>query len=112
MQMRISSCFVSPFILEGCSLGSNRSYQQASSSREAPECIEREAKTIALMKVDLETAASAVIARCSAYTDALRRSLVTQCPEYRDYIGTQTCEIDAFYLEQARHAVAFARTSQ
>jgi hypothetical protein len=112
MQMRILSCFVSAFILEGCSSGNNRSYEQASSSREAPECIEREAKTIAPMKVDLETAASAVIARCSAYTDALRRSLVTQYPGSRDYIGTQTREIDAFYLEQARRAVAVARTSQ
>jgi hypothetical protein len=112
MQMRIVSYLIVAFLLEGCSSDSSRSSEGASNSRVAAECIVREAKTIAPMKVDLETAASAVIARCSAYTDAIRRSLVARYPGHRDYIETQTREVDALYLEQARRAVAVARTSQ
>jgi hypothetical protein len=111
MQARLLSCLVVASVLSGCSSDSNRSSERADNSGEAAECIIREAKTIAPMKIDLETAATAVIARCSAYTDALRRSLVARFPGHRDYIETQTRQVDAMYLEQARRAIAVFRTS-
>jgi hypothetical protein len=97
------------FMLEGCSSGGKRDHEDDNNSREASECIEREAVMVAPTNIDLEAAAASVVVRCSTYTDALRRKLNGEYPGYRDYIAPKLREVDELYLAQARLAVARAR---
>jgi hypothetical protein len=108
--MRNLACFAIFILLAGC--GGNRSVEHTdNSSSEAVDCINREAVIIAPSKVDLETAATAVVAKCSIYTEATRRKLIQQYPGYRDYMAPKLKELDDTYMDGARRAVAIARTS-
>lgn len=107
--MQILIYFFLLFLLDGCSSSSNRNYEQENNSRETSECIQREAIIIASTNIDLENAAASVVARCSAYTEALRRKLYAEYPGYRDYIAPKLHEVDELYLAQARLAIARAR---
>ena len=110
--MRISIYLVLLLLLEGCSSNSNQNYEQNNSSQYATECIEREASILARTSIDLENAAASVVARCDAYTGALRRKLYAQYPGHREYIAPKLREVDELYLAQARLAVARARQSR
>jgi hypothetical protein len=110
--MRILIYLFLLFLLEGCSSSGNHNYEQENNSREASDCIEREASIIAPTNIDLENAAASVVARCSAYTGALRRKLYAEYPGYRDYIAQKLREVDELYLAQARLAIARARQAR
>jgi hypothetical protein len=107
--MRILICFALLIILAGCSSGGDRNYEKENNSREAAECIQREATVLAATSIDLENAATSVVARCDAYTGALRRKLYAEYPGYHDYIAPKLREVDELYLAQARLALARAR---
>lgn len=81
-------------------------------ANQATTCINQEAIAIAPYPADIETAAVAVIAKCRIYTDATRRDLIARFPGYRDYIEQQVRQIDSIYMDQARQAVALARTAR
>jgi hypothetical protein len=95
--------------LAGCVSANDRDLEQQTNAREAADCINREAVAIASERADLETAATIVIAKCGAYTQALRRDLLARFPGHRDYIESQLREADELYMAQARLAVARAR---
>ena len=109
--MRILIYFVLLFLLEGCSSSGNRN-EQENTSRAASECIDREASIIAPTNIDLENGAASVVARCSAYTGALRRKLYAEYPGYRDYIAPKLREVDELHLAQASLAIARARQTR
>lgn len=108
--MRIS-IYLILLLLGGCA-NNERNYEQESNSRDASECIEREAALLAKTSMDLENAAITVVAKCDAYTGALRRKLYAQYPGYRDYVASKLREVDEIYLAQARLAVARSRQSR
>lgn len=97
-------------LLSSCAAIHSENQPTTGATNEAGACIDREAISVAPMKVDLETAATAVIARCSAYTEATRRELISRFPGYRDYMAPKLRELDEAYMERARRAVAIART--
>ena len=108
--MRTSIYILMFLILAGCAAGRQSDEQTANSGSEASACIEREAIRVAPTKVDLETAATAVISICSVYTEATRRDLIARYPGYRDYMAPKLRELDNAYMDHARRAVAVART--
>ena len=87
------------------------SEQRQSYSDMASECIQREATIIAHTKVDLETAATAVLARCNSELAAERNYLPTLYPGYRDYMEPRLRELDTVRIDQARKRIALLRTS-
>jgi hypothetical protein len=98
-------------LLEVCS--SNLAHaEEAISRRHVTECIEREALTIAPMKIDLESAAENVAAKCRIYTEALRRRVMIEYPGLQEEVRIKFRDLDALNMELARRAIANARTSQ
>jgi hypothetical protein len=98
-------------LLSACGTRLSNEEGSADNTYLANDCIEREARTVAALKVDIDTAAMAVIAKCSEYTDATRRDLSARFPGYRDYMAPKLRELDQTYLDRARLAVAVARTA-
>jgi hypothetical protein len=80
-------------------------------SNSAVSCIFREAATIAPKNVDLDTAAYAVLAKCSFEINFNKRKLLSRYPGYRDYIESKFRGQDAENLDRARQAIALLRTS-
>lgn len=97
-------------VLSACASVQSGNENSANDAALAGACIDREAAEIATRKVDLETAATAVIAKCSTYTEATRRDLIARYPGYRDYMAPKLRELDQVYFDRARRAVALART--
>lgn len=97
--------------LAGCA-STRSSSESRTNPSEAGLCIDREAREVAQTKTDLETAALAVIGRCSYYTDAVRRELTDKYPGYRDHIAQTTRQLDELYLSRARSAIAAARANR
>lgn len=95
-------------ILAGCSARPDT--EQADYGAAATQCIINEARAVASANTDLETAAYAVIARCSSELTAERRVLPNRFPGYRDYMEPRLRELDALRRDQARQAVATFRT--
>lgn len=73
-------------------------------------CINRQAAEVAHTNVDLDTAAFAVIGRCNTELQAERRAFIERYPGYRDYLELRLRELTAARIDQARRAVAVART--
>jgi hypothetical protein len=78
----------------------------------ARECIQREATSVASTKTDLETAATAALARCSAEREAERRAFFALGPGYRDVIDPHVREVEAMQMDFARKLIALLRTRQ
>lgn len=77
------------------------------------DCIEREAHSIARTNTDLETAATAVIARCSSFQLARRRAITDPIPRgYHATMEPHLREMDAMDMDFARKLIALERTRQ
>jgi hypothetical protein len=85
--------------------------ETAALSDAATDCIRREARNVAPKPVDLDTAATAVLARCSAELWAEEKEFVNRYKGFRDYASEQYKRVNAARLDQALKAVALARTS-
>lgn len=113
------------FLLHGCSIAlfvsfisgcgasgpSNRDSVDESLSLAIRECLERESAIVAPQKVDLETAAQAVIARCSRETNAQEQILLDKYRGYHDHIRPKLRELQQTRLQNVRSMIALARTS-
>jgi len=74
------------------------------------ECIQREAASVASKQVDIDTAAYSVIAMCSSFINVERQALISDYPGYRDEVEVSFRKVEAVRFDQARSAVAIART--
>ena len=110
--MRLALIVALSFLLGACASREEIRQEQDANARQAADCINREAISVAPTALDLDVASATVVARCSAYTGALRRDLTSRYPGHRDYIEPKLREVDELYLAQARLAVMRARQTQ
>ena len=73
------------------------------------DCFRREAPAIASTKTDLETASTALLARCIGELEAERRAFINLAPGYRDYIEPRLREVEQIRTDQARAEIAVLR---
>jgi hypothetical protein len=109
--MRRSSITLTLALLCGCGPSQQQRLETAALSDAATDCIRREAASIASKPVDLDTAATAVLARCNAELWAEEKAFVNRYAGYRDIASEQFKRVRAARLEQAYKAVALARTN-
>jgi len=96
-----------------CACGSQQQQglQTAALSDAATNCIRREAVGIAPKAVDLDTATTAIMARCNAELWAEEKAFMTKYPGFQDSAREHFKRVSAARLDQARSAVALARTN-
>jgi hypothetical protein len=82
----------------------------AALGRALGQCLNREARIIAPKKVDLETASTAVLARCKREAETFRQFVYTDLPNFNPAPDWWDKEMEPGFLKRAREAVALART--
>jgi len=110
--MRSAVIVAFSLLLGACASRAEMREEAEANARQAADCINREAITVAPVASDLDVAAATVVARCGAYTGALRRDLTSKYPGYRDYTEPKLREADELYLAQARLAITRVRQPQ
>jgi hypothetical protein len=73
-------------------------------------CLDNQAQAVAPKPVDLETASVAVMARCGPELQQMRKFLYTGIAGFSPDPDYWSKEIEPIYLQEARKAVAVART--
>ena len=73
-------------------------------------CIRREAEIVAPKQVDLETAAIAVMARCTSEIRAEEQAFFNKYPGYQDFVQGKLRELNSDRLSQTRSIIALPRT--
>lgn len=88
----------------------NPSFQLGPLSKKLRACLDRQALAVAPKRVDLDTATVAVMARCAAELEQLRRFITTGIPNFSPGPDYWEKDIEPVYMKEARKAVALART--
>src|SRR5262245_43017632 len=97
-------------LLSGCA-SPQQKLETASLANAANECIRREAVKVAPKPVDLNTAATAVMARCAAELWAEEKAIADRYPGYRDHVAEQFKRVRNTRFELAQKAIALERTN-
>jgi hypothetical protein len=94
-------------LLTGCS--SQRVAERTALTSNVTDCLVRETQAIAPQPIDLDTATSAVLARCD-YPGVLERSLVAQYPGHAEYVHETMQKQYPGIVDMVRGGIAKLRT--
>lgn len=94
----------------GSSQKKHISNEMGALSKRLRVCLDSQAQAVAPKPVDLETASVAVMARCGSELQQMRKFLYTGIAGFSPGPDYWSKEIEPVYLNEARKAVAVART--
>jgi hypothetical protein len=103
--MRIFVLIICAFLTSACTTQQKQEAIDAS-TQAANDCFLREGPILAQTKTDLDTASTALLARCGSELAAERRAFINLNPGFRDRIEVRLRELDALRQSQARQTIA------
>jgi hypothetical protein len=110
IQSALAQLDITPPDQKGRSEKKNTGTEMGALSNKLRACLDSQAQAVAPKPVDLETASVAVMARCGPELQQMRKFLYTGIAGFSPSPDYWSKEIEPVYLNEARKAVAVART--